>query len=147
MNFFNYSQQPKKSSNRLYTNQPARKQSHPICIFRKNPSTSLSSPLLSSPLWQLPLSTKKFYPPQLEAELHPAIPYATLANTRFSKWVWIIWWWKTPKFKSTLLLHMRALLRDLGENICLFVGIYFIGKDIVFRFIIEYSSSRDFGPY
>jgi hypothetical protein len=54
---------------------------------------------------------------------------------------------KTPKFKSTLLLHLRALLRDLGENICLFVvGIYFIGKDIVFRFIIEYSSSRDFGP-
>jgi hypothetical protein len=41
---------------------------------------------------------------------------------------------------------MRALLRDLGENICLFVGIDFIGKDIVLRFIIECSSSRDFGP-
>ncbi len=30
-----------------------------------------------------------------------------------------------------------------------FVGLayYYQGKDIVFRFIIEYSSLRDFGPY
>jgi hypothetical protein len=27
-----------------------------------------------------------------------------------------------------------------------FVGLGYQGKDIVFRFIIEYSSSRDFGP-
>jgi hypothetical protein len=27
------------------------------------------------------------------------------------------------------------------------VALDFIGKDIVFRFIIEYSSLRDFGPY
>jgi len=27
-----------------------------------------------------------------------------------------------------------------------FVGLALIGKDIVFRFIIEYSSLRDFGP-
>jgi hypothetical protein len=27
-----------------------------------------------------------------------------------------------------------------------FVGIAYQGKDIVFRFIIEYSSFRDFGP-
>jgi hypothetical protein len=53
---------------------------------------------------------------------------------------------KTLKFKATLLLHSRALLRDLGENICLFVGLAYEGKDIVFRFVIEYSSSRDFGP-
>jgi len=53
---------------------------------------------------------------------------------------------KTSKFKATLLLYLRVLLSDLGENICLFVGLAFIGKDIVFRFIIEYSSSRDFGP-
>jgi hypothetical protein len=28
----------------------------------------------------------------------------------------------------------------------LFVGLVYQGKDIVFRFIIEYSSLRDFGP-
>jgi hypothetical protein len=27
-----------------------------------------------------------------------------------------------------------------------FVGLALVGKDIVFRFIIEYSSLRDFGP-
>ncbi len=29
----------------------------------------------------------------------------------------------------------------------LFFGLAFQGKDIVFRFIIEYSSLMDFGPY
>jgi hypothetical protein len=29
----------------------------------------------------------------------------------------------------------------------IFVGLAYQGKDIVFRFIIEYSSLRDFGPY
>jgi hypothetical protein len=28
-----------------------------------------------------------------------------------------------------------------------FISLAYQGKDIVFRFIIEYSSSRDFGPY
>jgi hypothetical protein len=28
----------------------------------------------------------------------------------------------------------------------LFVSLALVGKDIVFRFIIEYSSLRDFGP-
>jgi hypothetical protein len=28
----------------------------------------------------------------------------------------------------------------------LFIGLTYEGKDIVFRFIIEYSSLRDFGP-
>ncbi len=32
-----------------------------------------------------------------------------------------------------------------GLKVPKFVGI--VGKDIVFRFIIEYSSLRDFGPY
>jgi hypothetical protein len=27
-----------------------------------------------------------------------------------------------------------------------FVGLALVGKEIVFRFIIEYSSLRDFGP-
>jgi hypothetical protein len=34
------------------------------------------------------------------------------------------------------------------HSIYLFIGLaYYQGKDIVFRFIIEYSSLRDFGPY
>jgi hypothetical protein len=28
-----------------------------------------------------------------------------------------------------------------------FIGLAYQGKDIVFRFIVEYSSLRDFGPY
>jgi len=28
-----------------------------------------------------------------------------------------------------------------------FIGLAYQGKDIVFKFIIEYSSLRDFGPY
>jgi hypothetical protein len=28
-----------------------------------------------------------------------------------------------------------------------FVGLAFVGKDIVFRFIMKYSSLRDFGPW
>jgi hypothetical protein len=28
-----------------------------------------------------------------------------------------------------------------------FHGLALVGKDIVFRFIIEYNSSRDFAPY
>jgi len=28
-----------------------------------------------------------------------------------------------------------------------FVGVFYQGKDIVFGFIIEYSSLRDFGPH
>ncbi len=36
----------------------------------------------------------------------------------------------------------------VNEGYCLlqFVGLADQGKDIVFRFIIEYSSLRDFGP-
>jgi hypothetical protein len=30
--------------------------------------------------------------------------------------------------------------------LCVFVGLAYQGKDIVFRFIIEYSSLMDFGP-
>jgi hypothetical protein len=35
----------------------------------------------------------------------------------------------------------------MGENLGFgFVGLAYQGKDVVFRFIIEYSSSKDFGP-
>jgi hypothetical protein len=30
--------------------------------------------------------------------------------------------------------------------VCVFVGLAYQGKDIVFRFIMEYSSLMDFGP-
>jgi hypothetical protein len=39
----------------------------------------------------------------------------------------------------------RIGLDDLLSN-GLFVGLGYQGKDIVFRFIIEYSSLMDFGP-
>jgi hypothetical protein len=32
------------------------------------------------------------------------------------------------------------------SSIATFIGIAYPGKDIVFRFLIEYSSLRDFGP-
>jgi hypothetical protein len=44
------------------------------------------------------------------------------------------------------LLHM--VLRHYSWTTLLsFVVLPYQGKDIVFRFIIEYSSFRDFGPY
>jgi hypothetical protein len=42
------------------------------------------------------------------------------------------------KLVITILRIVKAL--------CYFVGLAYQGKDIVFRFIIEYSSLRDFGP-
>jgi hypothetical protein len=44
------------------------------------------------------------------------------------------------------LFHFLAFL-DSKAKICFyFVGLAYQGNDIVFRFIIEYSSVRDFGP-
>jgi hypothetical protein len=34
----------------------------------------------------------------------------------------------------------------VGEYDLSFIGLALVGKDIVFRFIIEYSSLMDFGP-
>jgi hypothetical protein len=34
-----------------------------------------------------------------------------------------------------------------NKNHTIFVGLAYQGKDIVFGFIIEYSSLMDFGPY
>jgi hypothetical protein len=34
----------------------------------------------------------------------------------------------------------------IPASIMIFVGLAYQGKDIVFRFIIEYSSLMDFGP-
>ncbi len=39
-------------------------------------------------------------------------------------------------------------INNIHNNVHLFVGLAYQGKeDIVFRFIIENSSLRDFGPY
>jgi len=40
-------------------------------------------------------------------------------------------------------LKNKLIIRDF----ILFIGLGYQGKDIVFRFIIEYSSLRHFGPY
>jgi len=41
----------------------------------------------------------------------------------------------------------EANSQPLGTNVPAFIGFaYQEGKDIVFRFILEYSSLRDFGP-
>jgi hypothetical protein len=47
-----------------------------------------------------------------------------------------------------VLLFCLILYPKRNSNLLLFVGLaYYQGKDIVFRFIIEYSSLRDFGTY
>jgi hypothetical protein len=40
---------------------------------------------------------------------------------------------------------MHFLIKEENKIMCFF-GLAYQGKDIVFRFIIEYSSLRDFGP-
>jgi hypothetical protein len=41
--------------------------------------------------------------------------------------------------------HMHLEIPFEEQNIS-FIGLAYEGKDIVFRFIIEYTSSMDFGP-
>jgi hypothetical protein len=50
---------------------------------------------------------------------------------------------KSPHSGKTLIVE-RTMINSIG----LFIGLaYYQGKDIVvFRFILEYSSLRDFGP-
>jgi hypothetical protein len=50
---------------------------------------------------------------------------------------------------SSMLLRKWVVLVDevvVSSLFEQFIGLAFVGKDIVFRFIIEYSSLRDFGP-
>jgi hypothetical protein len=42
-------------------------------------------------------------------------------------------------------MNVFMSLKKNSHFITLFVGLAYQGKDIVFRFIIEYSSLRDFG--
>ncbi len=49
--------------------------------------------------------------------------------------------------KTRLMVPFRVSSEMKGDKYCTFVGLAYQGKDIVvFRFIIEYSSLRDFGP-
>ncbi len=43
--------------------------------------------------------------------------------------------------------HLKGIRENkLRVRKCVFVGLAYQGKDIVLRFIIEYTSLRDFGP-
>jgi hypothetical protein len=46
-----------------------------------------------------------------------------------------------PEYSTT-----RCSMQDQRSIVLLFIGLAYQGKDIVFRFIIEYSSFIDFGP-
>jgi hypothetical protein len=134
LNSFNYSQHEKSLPIDCTHKSASQKQPHPICIFRKNPSTSLSSLAAAS--------QQKFYPPQLEAESYPAIPM-WIENMWFSKWVWIIWWEKYPNSKQPYYYTWEHCL-EIWEKT--FVYLLALPMDIVFRFIIEYSSSTNLAP-
>jgi hypothetical protein len=43
------------------------------------------------------------------------------------------------------MLCVRNIVEKQPNSV--FIGLALVGKDIVFRFIIEYSSLRGFGPY
>jgi hypothetical protein len=62
--------------------------------------------------------------------------------------IWQNWWFFVPKFAIGLeikIIRHWNLFQHKGYRI--FIGLALVGKDIVFRFIIEYTSLRDFGPY
>jgi hypothetical protein len=50
-------------------------------------------------------------------------------------------------WKKLTIKFAKPIRNPLGANVPAFIGFaYQEGKDIVFRFILEYSSLRDFGP-
>jgi hypothetical protein len=51
-----------------------------------------------------------------------------------------------PNTGAKLVLNCELLFRGPLWNICCWPW-YYQGKEIVFRFITEYSSFRDFGPW
>jgi len=52
-----------------------------------------------------------------------------------------------PPQKKPLKIHMEDPTKILKYMEKVIFCLAYQGKDIVFRFIIEYSSLRDFGPY
>jgi hypothetical protein len=61
---------------------------------------------------------------------------ATKEKVGFAKWDLFF-----PKMGMYMNKHLCVLCLTK-----IFIGLAYQGKDIVFRFIIEYSSLRDFGP-
>ncbi len=57
-------------------------------------------------------------------------------------------WFEMLKFQMSITQEVKLCLSTSPTNkpIISFFGLAYQGKDIVFRFIIEYSSLRDFGP-
>jgi hypothetical protein len=51
------------------------------------------------------------------------------------------WWQTNLRIEISLIQFFKAACTQEPN----FVGLAYQGKDIVFRFIIEYGSSRDFG--
>jgi hypothetical protein len=51
-----------------------------------------------------------------------------------------------PKTEKRIQSNLGGQFATLGANVLAFTGLAYHCKDIVFRFIIEYSSFRDFGP-
>jgi hypothetical protein len=50
------------------------------------------------------------------------------------------------ELKEEIAMHILDRHYTKGSTTISFIGLAYQGKDIVFRFIIEYSSFRDFGP-
>ncbi len=62
--------------------------------------------------------------------------------------IWQNWSLFVPKFAIGLEIKIICHLNLIRyKSYCIFIGLAYQGKDIVFRFIIEYTSLRDFGPY
>jgi hypothetical protein len=54
---------------------------------------------------------------------------------------------KCPSLRKRMHSYKNLPYNKIGHTSPLiFIGLAYQGKDIVFRFIIEYSSLRDFGP-
>ncbi len=79
----------------------------------------------------------------LKNELKPHNYFVRCKLTMQVKWAtqlfWFLWWSWNLRYNTT---HSQGTL--LSTSLLAFA--YYQGKDIVFRFIIEYSSLRDFGP-
>jgi len=53
------------------------------------------------------------------------------------------WWWRSC---VRCAIYWEWWYDSACDDVCVFVGLAYQGKDIVFRFIMEYSSLMDFGP-
>jgi len=62
--------------------------------------------------------------------------------------IWQNWSFSVPKFAIGLEIKIICHLNLFQhKSYCTFIVLALVGKDIVFRFIIEYTSLRDFGPF